>query len=744
MNETVEIQHVPDFHVYAAANRANLQTNYPFLSKDQINHKLKDSWNKLDDTHKRKYSKSCVKITPVKHNIKNKIQKKVKKGSKSKSTKSRAAIIKDDSMQVCDTPDFFNEKKLSDFRLKHDEKYENDFVLRMDDFSGKAQQADSGASYFQRTQHSSQTTEGVNNFPCKQPGILKRGSSSKKKQKERVSFTSMPEENEGAFNCIVDGDDGIDDEEDIGVLISRHDVEPKELLNEVGTADSDDDNDAAILITREDCFQHEVDLEVASAGQPQGSFLEGSGAGEMDIDTHNPKEEENKYDLGSLENGKASKNACETRRPTTNSTEKGTPKFTDQCDSQSSKNSQGSDVAFKSPNPKKSCSKSTRKQKSTPRFSAAESMPQKTPDIARHGTENDYTTPQMDELLQKLTMEEVNKAPQKRRMSKDAADDDKLKAVTSGKRVTRSLLNKTADSQDNNAEMCEFQGPKEKVSDKGRKRQRKSMRGKTGNEAVSMDPAGDACMDPAGDAGKNRQSSLERDFENPSSRREHDFTGDGAKTIKRKSAPGKGKKSPAPKKVKLVTEETSASPSICRKLRTRSFSSGSSQSSSSDSQGLRLSLHLDVTPGSSVSSLSSLRPLRRKSELVNPTLERALRSLRTTSVTSDSNHFISGSDTSSPCLLSPALSGISELSSASSQSSKDEGGDENNNVVQRPYLSKDRSLCDMFADVTPPEKKTKGQYKTNRMLTSGSAHRDTSLTQWFTENNDDLFGSPDS
>lgn len=87
-----------------------------------------------------------------------------------------------------------------------------------------------------------------------------------------------------------------------------------------------------------------------------------------------------------------------------------------------------------------------------------------TPQVASSSA---YTTPQMDEVLQKLTIHEVNKAPQKRRHSYRS---EKAKAAVSGHRVTRSLLalrssenaNDSADeikdsSENNNKDMkCKY------------------------------------------------------------------------------------------------------------------------------------------------------------------------------------------------------------------------------------------------------------------------------------------------
>ena len=71
----------------------------------------------------------------------------------------------------------------------------------------------------------------------------------------------------------------------------------------------------------------------------------------------------------------------------------------------------------------------------------AMNVAQATPLVTALSTAENYTTPQMDEVLQKLAINEANKAPQKRRRSQEMASVDEIvKATVSGRRVTRSLM----------------------------------------------------------------------------------------------------------------------------------------------------------------------------------------------------------------------------------------------------------------------------------------------------------------
>lgn len=102
------------------------------------------------------------------------------------------------------------------------------------------------------------------------------------------------------------------------------------------------------------------------------------------------------------------------------------------------------EMEFKSPEPKKRKGKKQSQGNNYKSRSATESrvLTQTTPVVqATHMDLDNYTTPQMDESLQKLTMVKVNKAPQKRRQSHHlATKEEKLQALSAGRRVTRSLL----------------------------------------------------------------------------------------------------------------------------------------------------------------------------------------------------------------------------------------------------------------------------------------------------------------
>jgi len=119
-----EIHHATSFGIYVLAKRSKLVTSYPFLSNEQINRKLKEAWNRLSDEDKKVYSKSTVKLTPVKQTPRS--TEKRKRQSKGKT--SPQARKKDDTPCIPATPEYVNTRKLKDFRETHSEiNYKNDF-----------------------------------------------------------------------------------------------------------------------------------------------------------------------------------------------------------------------------------------------------------------------------------------------------------------------------------------------------------------------------------------------------------------------------------------------------------------------------------------------------------------------------------------------------------------------------------------------------------------------------------------
>ena len=101
-------------------------------------------------------------------------------------------------------------------------------------------------------------------------------------------------------------------------------------------------------------------------------------------------------------------------------------------------------------------------------------------------TGDNYTTPQMDEVLQQMTLEAASKAPQKKRQSvTNSTDIEKLRALTSGRRVTRSLI-----------------AAKEAIEGKSKEQEDSAAFGGTDSHVEPRYDLGNDCdrMDPSGDA----------------------------------------------------------------------------------------------------------------------------------------------------------------------------------------------------------------------------------------------------
>lgn len=109
-----------------------------------------------------------------------------------------------------------------------------------------------------------------------------------------------------------------------------------------------------------------------------------------------------------------------------------------------------------------------------------------TPQVASSSEEaRVYTTPQMDEVLQKLTIHQVNKAPQKRRHSYESVDQlEKVKAVISGRRVTRSLLALRSSENDNDS-ADEFKDSSRQKSVEKNKKDKKCKNKKAGKLSLT-------------------------------------------------------------------------------------------------------------------------------------------------------------------------------------------------------------------------------------------------------------------
>lgn len=112
--------------------------------------------------------------------------------------------------------------------------------------------------------------------------------------------------------------------------------------------------------------------------------------------------------------------------------------------------SEDTDIEFKSPQPKmrQTRTRGKRVTETTGKTQTGSEKPVKTDPVSTPlvpvntaAEASSYTTPQMDEAIQLLTRTEANKAPQKRRQNQEVTTtEEKLKALTAGRRVTRSLL----------------------------------------------------------------------------------------------------------------------------------------------------------------------------------------------------------------------------------------------------------------------------------------------------------------
>ncbi|XP_052282996.1 uncharacterized protein LOC127879926 isoform X2 [Dreissena polymorpha] len=750
-----QIVHAPNFQIYAAANRGRLRTMYPFLSSAQINGKLKDAWKQLEVGQKNRYTKTILKVTPEK-------QRELKKPKENKTVKAKKSKKKktelNEESNVCATPEYVNPKKISDFRQKYDQKYENDFEFSDKDMANDGDRRSSCGSFFMN-RHNKSKMERVQNeahkTPLKKQGILKTGSS--KKRKDKVSFSELQHDQEEC--CGATSADRLPMDVDEGGLCASGNYNS-----------SDEDN--AVLIRREDSM---VDPETQNMCDSVSKIVE-KVQGHLNT-VKQALDVEGGTGLQAMESD-----------------------FSETCNrfEEPEKDIQDTEDVFKSTSTR-SVRKSSKQRKSTPllpSWSQNKAVSQVTPDVAGLTVDDksEYTTPQMDGVLQKLAIKEVNKAPHKRRQSREnAAHTKKCNSSAKGNGVTRSLMvtklerdTIAADVKNvGNIEIkdtfastfndtCEDKNYKSvnKTKNKGIGK-RKAKR----NRALSLDDQETLAiaMDPSGDASQNKL-----DFDNNNNTadgargmietqtepaEEHNFTGDHPKPLKRKSRHSSRSPLASPlqahKKSKTSDKDTSGATTpldACisnRFLKLQPSVSGSQSSfegsSASSPSYLGLSPSLNVTPESTNSSLSSFRRLGKQSDRpssLNPALERVLEGLRSTRVTAELDCPLIGSDRSSPCLLSPAMSGISELSSTSSRSQSrlssqnldiHQGEGQNVHTADlQVHSQEDKTLCDMFADVTPPERKTSGQYKTTRMLASGGSQGKVDLTQWFQEDTDDF------
>ena len=271
---------------------------------------------------------------------------------------------------------------------------------------------------------------------------------------------------------------------------------------------------------------------------------------------------------------------------------------------------------------------------------------------------HNYTTPQMDEVLQQITLEAASKAPQKKRESApNATDLEKLRALTAGRRVTRSLI-----------------AAKEAIEKKSKEEEDSGADiGGIDINAEHTYEVENACdlMDPSGDArSANRPIKNDRkDSHKP------EFTGVVMRTD--------NKDNQNPNETRTEQDSTDITPDISDNLTRASVDKtvgNLRKSTKQDSPYFRIAnagvfYHRSTDQqaddsfrsvsedgiSSSQSTDTSSSPVTTLGQTTNPVLEKALRNLRCTG--SDSPKLlIEKMDTrASPGLLSPALSGVSEV-----------------------------------------------------------------------------------
>ncbi|XP_053399744.1 uncharacterized protein LOC123557432 isoform X2 [Mercenaria mercenaria] len=674
------------FKSFVAAEKSKLRTAYPFLSADQINRKIKEKWKLQNQCEQLQCTKTALKDLHLKRGPSSSIKNSPKRQRK---------------IEVCETPEYVNLYKLHGFRKQHTESYKNDF------------QPDENSGSITEEWTSTKIKE------CKGGDLAQRASAT----------CEIPDKGPAAFRL---GQDVSND-----IVMEQKDTSDSASLHS-------DEEDDGILIRRTD-FDNNGDVD-----------------GEMSVD----KEE---FDM--------SKNGNE-----------GNGKYDDVC--------------FKSPNPKRSLVEQTTKKGSRQQAPADLTTPKflstlqgnSTPQVSSVAEEA-YTTPQMDEVLQKMTINEAKKAPQKQKYSYESANQlEKMKAVASGRRVTRSLVVHTAEL---NADGKEFEGTNERVVSlnktgmiKGKfdskkehrlslknmkkikdltdeegqcnndikhfkeaekfdgrnlentilKSESKNTRAKTNKrkclETENLEVDENAIeMTPSGDASQTGKDHVVKKVDSFIFKMEaNDYSEGNTKIVKNKLPVSKSGKNVKKQKRRHIT--SSEFGEYNKDEAKDDFSLRSSVSSGSESL---CSVRYGSSPASFVKSPTSLRESSRNTEPTNPALEKVLHSLQSTRVTSPSWSF-SNSSVSSPRLLSPALSGVSELSSLSDQhTNQDEMSGDVDTFTNINMVQEEKDLCEMFNDVTPPESKTKGLYKTTRMLSSGGQEENSQFKQIFNEESDDIF-----
>ena len=268
-------------------------------------------------------------------------------------------------------------------------------------------------------------------------------------------------------------------------------------------------------------------------------------------------------------------------------------------------------------------------------------------------TGDNYTTPQMDEVLQQLTLEAASKAPQKKRQSfTNSTDFEKLRALTSGRRVTRSLIAakaievKSKEQEDSAA----FGGPESHVEPSY----------ELGNDCDRMDPSGDARLanKPIQSNRRNSHKPEAVEVDIKAENKENQIPNEMKAEQEHSDITDNLTGTSVHKHVDDFRKHTKQDSPHFRIANAGIFYHRSNEQQRDDSFR---SMSEDGSSSSQKTDTSS-SPVIPLGENTNPVLEKALKNLRCTGSHSPQQVVESMDTRASPgLLLSPALSGVSEV-----------------------------------------------------------------------------------
>ena len=275
-----------------------------------------------------------------------------------------------------------------------------------------------------------------------------------------------------------------------------------------------------------------------------------------------------------------------------------------------------------------------------------------TPTVPRNfDTLDNYTTPQMDEVLQQHALEVASKAPQKRRQSApNTTDLEKLRALTSGRRVTRSLIAcQEAITKMSSEQMHSTQGHGSNLTDRIIDDNKHDFE----NACNLMDPSGDARSTVSRQRKEQLRTETTTNLANFKDVKHAELMGQN-RSQEMKQSSSTSNISEQDKSIVTVTNKTENDSPVLKfeNMVHRSLAQHTDESFISMS---------DYSSTDSQSSEIQSSPLVDMIENSNPVLEKALRNLRCTTSGSPKLFTNERVTRSSPVLLSPALSGVSEV-----------------------------------------------------------------------------------